>query len=75
MSDSTTKPAEQDFTNWPRDPATDRLLCSPEHPMPRGAPGQWAHTSVSSVGTCPEGCCDDYECADCGTQWRVEAAE
>ena len=51
----------------------DRFLCSPEHPMPKGASGRWAHTNVSEYGDgCFEGCCADYVCADCGHKWREE---
>lgn len=64
-----------DFTNWPRDPANGRLLCSPTHPMPKGAAGLWSHTSVVSDGTCSDGCCDDYKCNDCGHEWRSEGAD
>jgi len=64
-----------DFDAWPRDPANGRLLCSPDHPMPKGAPGLWSHTNVKSDGTCYEGCCDDYVCKDCGFAWRVECAQ
>lgn len=64
-----------DVANWPRDPKSGRLLCSPAQPMPKGAAGSWAHTSVVSDGGCSDGCCDDYKCTDCGATWRVEAAE
>jgi hypothetical protein len=62
-------------SDWPRDPANGRLLCSPARPMPHGAKGSWAHTNVVGDGGCSEGCCDDYKCTDCGATWRVEAAE
>lgn len=64
-----------DLTNWPRDPANGRYLCSPEHPMPLGAKGQWSHTNVDSSGSCFEGCCDRYICKDCGHRWTVEVAQ
>lgn len=67
--------SNQSFAEWPRDPANGYLLCSPERPMPKGAPGQWAHTNVLDDGGCSEGCCDDYKCADCGATWRVECAQ
>lgn len=64
-----------DLTPWPKDPANGRLLCSPEHPMPKNAPGHWAHTNIRSTGECSEGCCDYYECKDCGHKWKVEVAD
>lgn len=63
------------LADWPRDPASRRLLCTYERPMPKGARGGWAHSSVVSVGGCHEGCCDDYRCTNCGHEWRVEVAE
>lgn len=54
------------------EPGTNRQICTPESPMPKGATGRWAHTNVSEVGECSEGCCADYRCADCGHEWRQE---
>lgn len=51
---------------------TGRQICSPEHPMPKDAPGRWAHTNVREVGECSQGCCADYRCDDCGHEWREE---
>jgi len=68
-----------DLRGWPRDPANGRLLCSPAKPMPKGAPGQWSHTSVISTGssyyydTGQE--VDRYHCRDCGESWREEVAQ
>jgi len=59
-------------SEWPRDPANGRLLCTPQRPMPKGAAGLWSHTSVVLDGGCDEGCCDDFKCTDCGARWRVE---
>lgn len=59
-------------SEWPRDPANGRLLCAPQRPMPKGASGQWSHTSLVLDGSCDEGCCDDFKCNDCGATWRVE---
>ena len=62
-----------DSTTWPKDPANGRLLCSPEHPMPKGAEGRWSHTNVHEEGDgCFDGCCADYRCRDCGHTWRQE---
>jgi hypothetical protein len=63
----------EEMKAWtPTDPANGRPLCTPEKPMPKGAPGQWAHEDVECVGSCRDGCCDDYRCKSCGTTWRVE---
>lgn len=51
---------------------SERQICSPESPMPNGAPGRWAHTNVEEIGECVDGCCADYRCKDCGHEWREE---
>jgi hypothetical protein len=68
-----------DKDTWPRDPASGRLWCSPEHPMPKGAPGGWAHTGyeiVRSEGDFHTGqeydCC---RCRDCGEEWWHEVPQ
>ena len=72
-----------DSMSWELDKMTDetdeqkalkagRQVCSPEHPMPKGAAGRWAHTNVREVGGCMDGCCADYCCVDCGHMWREE---
>jgi hypothetical protein len=61
-----------EFDNWPLDPANGRLLCAPEHPMPKDAKGRWAHTNSQIVGECMDGCCDYKHCKDCGHDWREE---
>lgn len=54
-------------------PENGRFLCSPEHPMPKGATGRWEHTNAHEYGDgCFEGCCADYVCDDCGHKWREE---
>lgn len=59
--------------DWPKDAETGRFLCSPEHPMPKGATGRWVHTNVEEVGpqrnAWPCGDDQDYRCKDCGHQW------
>jgi hypothetical protein len=68
-----------DPTTWPRDPANGRLLCSPDKPMPRGAPGRWAHTNIESMGDHGDFSLgteyDDYRCKDCGTSWSEEVPQ
>ena len=55
---------------------TERQICSPESPMPKGATGRWAHTNVEEVGRQRNGwpCGDDqdYRCKDCGHEWTEE---
>ncbi len=48
----------------------DRKVCTPENPMPKDAPGRWAHTNAVDNGECSQGCCDYYRCTDCGATWR-----
>lgn len=75
MSDVRSNETVFDPETWPRDLLSGRFWCHPEHPMPKGAPGQWSHTGVVDDGECYEGCCDDYKCTDCGHRWRVECAQ
>lgn len=35
----------------------------------------YVHPNAVDVGECYEGCCDKYECPDCGTRFTVEAAQ
>ena len=71
--------SDLDLTNWPRDPANGRLLCSPDKPMPGGARGQWAHTRVKLTGSSDDFQLgqefDDYRCEDCGTSWSEEVPQ
>jgi hypothetical protein len=43
-----------------------------ERPLPKG---RYEHPNAKSDGGCSEGCCDDYVCPDCGTEFRVEWAD
>ena len=36
-----------------------------------GNGGKW-HPNAVRTGDCGEGCCDDFECPDCGKSFRVE---
>jgi hypothetical protein len=61
----------------PKDTANGRYLCSPEHPMPAGAPGRWSHTNVYEVDGSqehgwPSGDTVMMKCVDCGCSWRTE---
>ncbi len=37
--------------------------------------GLYYHPNAYDVGGCAMGCCDDYVCPDCGTWFRVGAAD
>lgn len=65
-------PEQTIVENWPTD--RNRFVCSPKQPRPKFAFGKWAHHGAISNGSCPKGCCDQYICVDCGTQWTIEAA-
>lgn len=52
-----------------------RQVCTRELPMPKGAEGLWLHPDAKCVGTCSDGCCDDFECPHCGKTWRYEGAD
>ena len=64
------------MTHPVRDPANGRPLCSPEHPMPKGADGYWSHTNVEEVGDqvdgYPGGDLQRMRCKDCGVEWTTE---
>lgn len=32
----------------------------------------YTHPNAVITGECWSGCCDDYTCPDCGTEYRVE---
>jgi hypothetical protein len=61
--------------NWPKT-KNGRNLCSPAHPMPRGASGLWEHTNTEEVGDqtngYPGGDIITIRCNDCGEKWKVE---
>ncbi len=71
--------AQHDYSDWPREPANGRLLCAPDRPMPKGAPGSWAHTgteTVASEGDFSTG--QEYDkcrCKDCGHEWWHEVPQ
>lgn len=68
-----------DSATWPRDPVNARLLCSPDKPRPKDAPGRWSHTRVKSLGSSGDFHLgqefDDYRCEDCGTSWSEEVPQ
>jgi hypothetical protein len=45
-----------------------------KNPTYCGNGGKW-HPNAISTGGCGEGCCDDFECPDCGMNFRVEWAD
>ncbi len=79
MSNVTVDPVTFDAATWPRDPANGRLLCAPQHPMPKGVGGRWSHTSVEHTGDSSDFHLgqefDDYRCRDCGTSWTEEVPQ
>jgi hypothetical protein len=56
------------------EPHTGRQICSPDHPMPAGATGRWAHTNVREVDGGSDYCAE-YQCKDCGHTWTEELPE
>lgn len=52
------------------------FICSPDHPMPKNAEGQWEHTSAHETGDqengWPGGDIIRMKCNDCGTTWKEE---
>lgn len=63
------------YENWPKS-QSGRLLCSPDHPMPKDASGRWEHTNSGEVGEqesgWPSGDVITIQCADCGAKWKEE---
>ena len=47
-----------------------RQVCSPESPMPKGAPGRWEHTNTKEIYD--GGDYARYRCDDCGHEWEEE---
>jgi hypothetical protein len=45
--------------------------CTKENPMPKDAPGHWAHEGAECTGSNYEGDVDYWRCRDCGTTWKV----
>lgn len=41
-----------------------------ERPLPKGP--RYLHPNAISKGSCYEGCCDEFECPDCGTHFQNE---
>jgi len=75
MKPSSPTPSSDAFSDWPRDPANGRFLCAPEKPMPRNAPGQWAHTNPKWLRDNYDSTVDYYRCQDCGHEWGSEVAQ
>jgi hypothetical protein len=53
----------------------ERIDCRtvPERPLPKGP--FYVHPNAKYVGSDYDGCCDEYECPDCGTEFSVELPE
>lgn len=52
-----------------------RYVCTPEKPMPKDAPGRWAHTGAVSTGSSWDDLGEYYKCRDCGHTWEEELAQ
>ncbi len=52
---------------------SERQLCSPEHPMPKGASGRWEHTNAHEIDGSDYYA--RYKCDDCGHEWTEELPE
>lgn len=52
---------------------SDRIDCRTVDRIEHGK--RYVHPNAVDVGSCSEGCCDIYECPDCGTRFVVEAAQ
>ncbi len=48
--------------------AEGRTVCTPEEPRTVA----YAHQNDVLVGDCGQGCCDDWQCTDCGRKYRFE---
>jgi hypothetical protein len=59
----------------PMETGSGRQICTSDKPIPENAGGLWAHPEAVHIGTCSEGCCDDYRCPACGTEWRQECPQ
>lgn len=44
-----------------------------ERPLPKGP--RYIHPNAKCTGSDYDGCCDEYECPDCGTEFSVELPE
>ena len=49
-----------------------RHVCTKKDPWNEKKADQASHPDAECVGTCGDGCCDDYKCPHCGTKWREE---
>lgn len=68
-----------DLNDWPRDPANGYYVCAPDRPMPKDAPGRWAHTNIRTVGGDSDFHLgleyDRRRCQDCGVEWEEEVPQ
>jgi hypothetical protein len=59
--------------------ASGRFVCTSAQPWVgeelRKKYPRAAHPEAVGDGGCSEGCCDDYVCKVCDTQWREENAQ
>lgn len=52
-----------------------RKICTKEAPYKKDGDWHWQHPDAKSVGECLDGCCDYYECPNCGLHFTVEVGQ
>lgn len=61
--------------NQPKDEASGRFICTPEHPRPRDIGStRWLHPDAKDTGK-DDPYWDHYECPNCKMEFSVEVAE
>lgn len=57
----------------------ERLICTKEAPYKPaehlGAAPRVVHPDAKVIGDCLQGCCDRYECPNCGVRWLTEVPQ
>jgi len=56
--------------DWPCDPESGRMICSPDRPRPPNAPGRWGHPWATCTHSGEWS--DSYHCEPCGHKWSEE---
>lgn len=54
---------------------TPRYVCTKDAPWSPAKSTRAQHPDAIDRGMCNEGCCDLFECPNCHTAFRVEAAQ
>ena len=52
-------------------------ICTKDNPWnsKMGMEGGVQHPDAVDIGECVDGCCDKFECPNCGTKFLVECAQ